>query len=295
MSLAKCRNCQGKVSTYAKMCPHCGTFEFLKIQHDADVDHWGSIVQRLGLSTVREGSTRPGPITLTRRNAEAEDVVMELTLTEIENLRENAADGSIEANAKLGAFYCDRGDYREAFDFVIAAAKSGHAESMYRAGLMFMGIAEKNPKHEETYKAFFGAAAENGHVASMVYCATSLREEDPGKAFQYAVQAAVTGDVEGVYILGHLYLAGIGTTLDQDRAYQLFRYAAERGKPEACYFVSMAFRSGFGVSRSVDDAVAWMMQAYRLGDEDAPQELEEYAKEYPEHAEAIRRILATPK
>ncbi|KAI0135438.1 HCP-like protein [Daldinia grandis] len=152
-----------------------------------------------------------------------------------------------------GLFNKGKEDYNAAFPLFVLAAKHGHAESAYRAGLCyeFGWGCRKDPAKAVQ---FLRTAASKNHPGAMTRLGKACLSGDLGenryregvKWLKRATEAADTIYNAAPYHLGTLYETGYGDDIFKDESYaaELFTQAAELGHPEASYRMGDAYEHG---------------------------------------------------
>jgi TPR repeat protein len=80
---------------------------------------------------------------------------------------------------------------------------------------------------------------------------------------------AVAGNAVAQYILGAMYVNGLGVPEDFKEAAKWFRLAAEKGDTDAQYSLGWMYANGEGVPRDHREAVKWFRLAAEKGNTDA--------------------------
>ena len=152
-----------------------------------------------------------------------------------------------------GLFNKGKEDYNAAFPLFVLAAKHGHAESAYRAGLCyeFGWGCRKDPAKAVQ---FLRSAASKNHPGAMTRLGKACLSGDLGenryregiKWIKRATESADTMYNSAPYQLGVMYETGYGDDIFKDESYaaELFTQAAELGHPEAGYRMGDAYEHG---------------------------------------------------
>ncbi|KAI1804086.1 HCP-like protein [Daldinia bambusicola] len=152
-----------------------------------------------------------------------------------------------------GLFNKGKEDYNAAFPLFVLAAKHGHAESAYRAGLCyeFGWGCRKDPAKAVQY---LRTAASKNHPGAMTRLGKACLSGDLGenryregvKWLKRATEAADAMYNAAPYHLGTLYETGYGDDIFKDECYaaELFTQAAELGHAEASYRMGDAYEHG---------------------------------------------------
>ncbi|KAI9784836.1 MAG: hypothetical protein M1839_001566 [Geoglossum umbratile] len=153
-----------------------------------------------------------------------------------------------------GLFTKGKPDLDKAFGLFVAAAKHGHAESGYRAGLCYefgWGCRKDYAKAVQFYRQ----SASKNHPGSMLRLGKACLINDLGLGNRYregikwlkrATESADAQYNSAPYELGMLHETGYGDDVFQDVAYaaQLFTQAAELGNAEANFRLGEAYEHG---------------------------------------------------
>ncbi|KAI1178739.1 HCP-like protein [Nemania sp. FL0916] len=152
-----------------------------------------------------------------------------------------------------GVFSKGKEDYNAAFPLFVLAAKHGHAESAYRAGLCyeFGWGCRKDPAKAVQ---FLRTAASKNHPGAMTRLGKACLSGDLGEnryreGIKWLKRATESADVmynSAPYQLGTMYETGYGDDIFKDESYaaELFTQAAELGHPEAGYRMGDAYEHG---------------------------------------------------
>ncbi|KAJ3580433.1 hypothetical protein NPX13_g128 [Xylaria arbuscula] len=152
-----------------------------------------------------------------------------------------------------GLFNKGKEDYNAAFPLFVLAAKHGHAESAYRAGLCyeFGWGCRKDPAKAVQ---FLRSAASKNHPGAMTRLGKACLSGDLGEnryreGIKWIKRATETADVmynSAPYQLGVMYETGYGDDIFKDENYaaELFTQAAELGHAEASYRMGDAYEHG---------------------------------------------------
>ncbi len=152
-----------------------------------------------------------------------------------------------------GLFNKGKEDYNAAFPLFILAAKHGHAESAYRAGLCyeFGWGCRKDPAKAVQY---LRTAASKNHPGAMTRLGKACLSGDLGEnryreGLKWLRRASETADNlynAAPYHLGLLYETGYGEDVFKDEGYaaELFTRAAELGNAEANFRMGDAYEHG---------------------------------------------------
>ena len=138
------------------------------------------------------------------------------------------------------------------FDHLIALANRGDINAQYIAAYYYYqndftyGLFLTEGKADE----YFKASARKGHKGSLgelghkYYYGEVMEEVDYFKAIKYLEQAAegeMEGDASAQFLLGKIYLEGIGAKRDLQKALQYLRLAARQGLFHAQYYMGLQY------------------------------------------------------
>ncbi|KAI0600204.1 hypothetical protein F4775DRAFT_590536 [Biscogniauxia sp. FL1348] len=202
----------------------------------------------------RKGSPKGGP-----QQEDAESSPTEL-IREAKSILTRLANGGypfaqyyLADGYASGLFNKGKEDYNAAFPLFVLAAKHGHAESGYRAGLCyeFGWGCRKDPAKAVQ---FLRTAASKNHPGAMTRLGKACLSGDLGenryregvKWLKRATESADAMYNAAPYHLGTLYETGYGDDIFKDESYaaELFTQAAELGHAEASYRMGDAYEHG---------------------------------------------------
>ena len=188
---------------------------------------------------------------------------------EIENLKDLATAGSVEAQHKLAVMYYygreTERDWDRAFQWWSKAAEQNYAPAQHNLALMYYdgkGI-EKN--WDRAFQ-WWSKAAEQAHapaqydLALMYYYGKGI-EKNWDKAFQWLGKAVEQAYAPAQYQLAVMYYYGERTEKNWDRAFQWFSKAAEQAYAPAQYGLALMYFYGQGTEKNGDKAFQWMSKA----------------------------------
>ena len=99
--------------------------------------------------------------------------------------------------------------------------------------------------------------------------------KNPVRAFKLYLKAAQEGDVDGMFIVGGLYMQGQGTAVNQKEAFYWLYQAALNGRSskESQRILGQFFLLGQNVPQNYEEALHWYELAAMGGDAEAQSEL----------------------
>ncbi|OJD32826.1 protoplast regeneration and killer toxin resistance protein [Diplodia corticola] len=154
-----------------------------------------------------------------------------------------------------GFFNKGKPDQEKAFPLFVAASKHGHAESGFRAALMYehgWGSRKDLAKASQFYRASAskghpGAASRLGQACIFGELGLGRRDREGLKWLKRASESADPQYNVGPLLLAKLHEHGHGDDCFKDEAYaaQLYTQAAELGNAEACFKMGECYEHGF--------------------------------------------------
>jgi TPR repeat protein len=76
-----------------------------------------------------------------------------------------------------------------------------------------------------------------------------------------------------------MYVQGLGVEQSFKKALKWLKLADEQDDPDAPYFMGLLYETGDGVKKDVKKAIELYRRAAKLGNDDAPKELERLGEE----------------
>ena len=92
-------------------------------------------------------------------------------------------------------------------------------------------------------------------------------------AMQHLEVSAGEGHAQSKYLLGTMYIAGLGADPDEYTGFRLCKEAAEAGIVDAQFQVGLMYWEGEGATENEDKAMKWLSLAASAGHEDAKEVL----------------------
>jgi TPR repeat protein len=146
-----------------------------------------------------------------------------------------AANGNAEALWQRGSALCTRNDCRDAYPFLLQAAKEGNARAQATLGNMYSE-------------------------------GDGVRRDDRAAAHWYSL-AAAQGHRAAQYNLGSMYYDGAGGLPQSDaKGLQLYLASARQGFGAAQETLGIAYEFGIGAPRNRATAIYWLQHAAAQGD-----------------------------
>ena len=104
-------------------------------------------------------------------------------------------------------------------------------------------------------------------------------------------RAALKGNAESQYLLGHMFEHGEGVAVNQKESFKWYLAAAKQGIAPAQYNLSLNFTFGIGTTKDLSKGLLWLEKAARQGHEYAQfklgLDLIEYAKNDAERKKGL--------
>jgi TPR repeat protein len=163
-----------------------------------------------------------------------------------------------------------REDHRKSLDYLIRAAKAGHATAQLGLGEAYQhGFGGLQASATEAFR-WTSLAAQQGHpngaMALGIFLSqgtgTAVDKAAAARAFQASLDL---GHLPAAAELGMLYFEGEGVSRDPARAVRLWEYAAERGDADSQSYLGDAYRMGIGVPFDTARARYWLGHAISGG------------------------------
>ncbi|CAO3614400.1 unnamed protein product [Cunninghamella blakesleeana] len=125
-------------------------------------------------------------------------------------------------------------------ELITKAARFGYAPSQYKLGLAYENASLNCPMDARRSIAWYGKAAEQGHLESALALSGWYLTGAPGvllqndkEAFLWAQRTAEHGYAKGQYACGYYSETGIGVNKDLNRAIQWYQLAAQQNYQKA--------------------------------------------------------------
>jgi|GEM_PF-2284612 len=161
--------------------------------------------------------------------------------TEIDDVRDKAENGDVEAQLELGLIYVQGKDADQ--DFTAAkkwwdrAAEQGNAAARYYVGLMY-ARGDGVTQDMDQARSMWEQSADMDHVGAlfslgMLYVEGEAVKGDYVEAGQYFIRAAQLGNVQSQFNVSVLYSQGLGFPQSNEISYAWAKLAADQGHPNA--------------------------------------------------------------
>ena len=188
---------------------------------------------------------------------------------EIENLKDLATAGFVEAQRQLAMMYFYgegiEKNWDKAFQWMSKAAEQAYAFAQDQLAMMYF-YGEGMEKNWDKAVQWMSKAAEQAYAfaqdqLAMMYFYGEGIEKNWDKAFQWLSKAAKQAYAPAQYHLAMMYYNGEGTEKNLDKAFQWLSKAAEQAYAPAQYQLALVYFSGKGIEKNLDKAFQWLSKA----------------------------------
>lgn len=173
-------------------------------------------------------------------------------------------------NYKKGMEYYDRGEYENAFIWLLKAGTAGFPAAQYKLGIMYYG--GKGMKSDKVKSAeWYRLAAEQGYAKAQCNLGYMY---DQGKgvkqsyldAYKWYCMAAEQGNANAQFNLGNMYYLGEGVNQSYTEALIWYRKAAENGDIDAQFILGSIYYAGHdGIEQNYIEAAKWLLRPASQG------------------------------
>lgn len=170
--------------------------------------------------------------------------------------------GALLLSGKLG-----QPDIKTAVRWIERASQGGYIEAAYALGMIYYTGAGSDIKqdHAKALKAF-EFAAKKGHAQSQFSAGMLLLHGqairlDPLQAETWLVRAAEQNHFQAMFNLGLFHAGGQGGRVDLAKGLGWFEKAAENGMPQAQQTVARMYMDGRGTERNLVKSKFWFLKA----------------------------------
>lgn len=191
------------------------------------------------------------------------------------NLKSEAERGSAESQTKLGDYYLEKKNYREAISWYLKAANQGDGEAQHSLGLLYASGKGIEKNFQEALK-WFVLASDQGHgdathIAALLYAkGEGLSRPDIERARDLALLAAEQGSKDAQHDVGLMYMLGEGVSQSYLKAIQWWERAAGQGHGAAANNLGLTYDEGRGgAPKDPAAAIPWYLKAVEFGNEQA--------------------------
>jgi TPR repeat protein len=176
----------------------------------------------------------------------------------LEELRQRANSGLVEAQSALGQALCQQSDpalAQEGLTWLRRAAAANDARALLTLGKLELSGESRVTQDYAAARAHLVASAEQHEPRASYYLGLMARSgyggaEDHLAAAKYLAVAADAGIPQAMFMLANAYRNGDGVPRDEPRALALYEKAAEHDHPESIQALAMAYQNGeLGLAR----------------------------------------------
>lgn len=209
-----------------------------------------------------------------------EDKSKEKKTVSLEEMKQKAAAGDIEAQLDLGYMYLYgvngvKADYKQALAYYEQAAEKKNAVALNNLGsLYFNGLGTK-VDYPTAIKYFDEAARLGSNDAAVnlaiIYLGSDLQTKskaDFEKIYKLLEQAQTTNNT-AKFLLGYAYYKGFLVSPDYKKAFLLIKAAADAQYDEAQYVLSDFYINGWGTPKNYNRAVQYLRMSVAQGNPEA--------------------------
>lgn len=183
------------------------------------------------------------------------------------NKTNNSGSGSPYENGKK---LYDQGNYKEAFPFLLQAAKNNVGDAQHRVGYMYhQGLGGTQQNYSEA-KYWYEQGAKNNIAASMnnlgvIYINGEGVPQNYNLGMEWYTKAANNGSGLAMRNIGNLYEDGKGVEKNYTKAKEWFEKAAAKGDAEAMANLGFFYNYGYGVETDYLTAKSWYEKGAAAG------------------------------
>ena len=191
----------------------------------------------------------------------------------IEELKESALSGDVEAQFNLGMCYYEGDgvdiDHTQAAIYFRLAAVKGDADAQYNLGTMFLK-GEGVEKNTSNALILYQQAAQKNHPNAQYNLGSMYRlgdgvPKDDAKAVNYFRDSANLGHADAQVQLGLMYEKGQGVDCDKIKAFDWYLKAASQDNANAQFELGRMYANGTVVLKDDDQAFKWLSKAAKQG------------------------------
>ncbi len=179
--------------------------------------------------------------------------------------------GYAKSGLKLYEILVDQGSFDTAINYLRRTAEKGQA----RAQLLLAEIYWKEGNVDEYFK-WINKAIDQGNITAKVL--NEIRESEatgaPLSEEAQVFKKVMAGDADAYYQYGVIAMSSEGGS-DISMAVNMFQRAAKLGHPKALYMMGKIYLGGIGVPKSCKKSIDYFRAAERKGDQDSKRGLAE--------------------
>lgn len=208
------------------------------------------------------------------------------------NLEKSAQSGNKEDQYKLIKKYYEEGKYEQAIDLLKKSATTGNYKAQYMLALIYFRGDETAGVEKNYTNAFYWlkkiAVEQNDSEAQYLLGVMYLRgmgvEKNYANAVNWFTKSAKQGNDKAQYMLAYRYETGKGVQKDLSKAVYWYKKSAEQGNDKAQYMLGSMYANGIGVPKDNDKAMELYKQSAAQGNLQAKASVskQEIQKEIPD-------------
>lgn len=194
----------------------------------------------------------------------------------IDELREKAANGDVEAQLNLGYAYLYglngvNVDYKQALIYYQMAADQKSATAYNNLGSLYFSGVGTDVNYKKAIEFFDEAAKLGSHDAAVNLAIIYLGSDNKNKTQEdfdkilHLLNEAKSDSYIAKYLLGYAHLRGFLVKQDNKEAFSLIKVAAENEYDEAQYMIAMLYLNGLGTPKNYSKAVDYFRKAGNQG------------------------------
>ncbi|KAF9155997.1 hypothetical protein DFQ26_009510, partial [Actinomortierella ambigua] len=185
---------------------------------------------------------------------------LELMVTPVDQLLDDAEDGDAEAQYKLGRKYLQalgvEPDFEEGTRLLAQTADQGHAEALFRRALaMTLRTTSPSDAVRDMVEGWLQRASDDGHVwaNTLLFIAHQTKKSKDGEMSSEAMKVLEAREVGGDG-MASIFIGSKSYGVDFNKAAQYLERAAMRGYVEGACLLAALYIDGRGVDNDLDKA-----------------------------------------
>ncbi|ACC97991.1 Sel1 domain protein repeat-containing protein [Elusimicrobium minutum Pei191] len=163
-------------------------------------------------------------------------------------------------------------DMKKAVEWCTKAAEKNSVKAMYYLGIIYERPYAPVKKDLPKAVSWFTKAAQAGDGSSIGELSLYyLKAKNYDKAFEWASKGALLDNEQSAYVLGHLYMHGLGVKKDLAQALKWNTKVVSLNKENFLYMYNLA--EVYTAQRKYSNAFTWYLRAAKAGHEPSMKEL----------------------
>lgn len=196
--------------------------------------------------------------------------------------------------------YAGEKNLSKAAGYFKKAGTMGYAPSMYELGELYLSGGDGLPADPKTGAQWIMEAAKRGHADALyaignMYDLGDVLPHDPQKAVVYYKEAALKGQADAEDAIGLMFYSGDVLGKDYDTARKWFYQAAVQRQPDAMFTLGAMLANGQGGDKDLVKAYVWLKLAQVSGETRATDALTAVAAKMTPDERARAEAYLTPK